>query len=409
MAAEVFNLNIDHGGGWLIGLSEDLKNYENNSLHIIFFHNNINSLEIHHIDNITYYAIPKKIMDPCKYEPNVETYLQGVIKAVNPDIIHIFGTEYPHTLAMMNVCPVDRTVVSIQGLVSVYSRHYISNLSFFMQPNSRIIKNYLRKKMILRQQKRFEIRGLFEVEALKKAKHVIGRTTWDYACTKQINKNVNYYFCNETLRGEFYKHKWTIDNCERFSIFVSQGVYPIKGLHIILQALSEILKFYPQAHLYIAGADITKGKSLTDRVGISYGQYIRELIEELQLIKHITFTGELNEKAMCMQFLKAHVFVSASSIENSPNSLGEAMILGVPSVSSCVGGVQDMLSHKEEGYLYPFDESYMLAHYVCEVFSNDEISLKLSERATKRALTTHNRENNLINLMKIYREIIKYN
>ncbi|MHC0036440.1 glycosyltransferase family 4 protein [Pseudoneobacillus sp. C159] len=402
MAAESFNIKAGNGGGWLVGMSEDLKNIDGNHLNIAFMHNNIKEVKERQIDNITYYAIPKNEINPCVYDQNTESYLKEVINTVKPDVIHIFGTEYPHTLAMMNICPVENTVISIQGLVSIYSRHYEASLPSLLP---RTFKNYLMRRLLNKQRREFEIRGKFEEQAIKKAKHVIGRTTWDYACIKQINNNVNYHFCNETLRGEFYNQKWDIKNCEKHSIFVSQAGYPIKGLHILLEAMPEILKRYPKTHLYIAGFDITNGEALADKLNISYGKYIKDLINTKGLRKHITFTGDLNEEQMCNQFLKANVFVSPSSIENSPNSLGEAMILGVPSVSSCVGGVQNLLNHQTEGFVYPFDEPYMLAHYVSSIFENDSLALTLSKKARKHALVTHNRENNIKTLIEIYRKI----
>ena len=108
---------------------------------------------------------------------------------------------------------------------------------------------------------------------------------------------------------------------------------------------------------------------------------------------------------MCDRFLKSHVFVSPSSIENSPNSVGEAMLLGVPVVSSDVGGVKNLLTHGEEGFVYPYDEPYMIAHYVCHLFGDDALAQTLSEHARAHAAHTHNREENLQKMLEIYREI----
>ena len=119
------------------------------------------------------------------------------------------------------------------------------------------------------------------------------------------------------------------------------------------------------------------------------------------------FTGILYEKQMCERHLKSHVFVCPSSIENSPNSLGEAMILGVPCVASDVGGVADMLKHQEEGFVYQADAPYMLAHFVCEVFADDEIALQISVNARKHAMRTHDPEKNLKALLSIYEQIIR--
>jgi glycosyltransferase involved in cell wall biosynthesis len=173
----------------------------------------------------------------------------------------------------------------------------------------------------------------------------------------------------------------------------------------MLEAMPEILKLYPNAHLYVAGADITKGKSLAAKLGVSYGKHIQGLINKFNLIKHITFTGELDEKQICQQFLRANVFVSASNIENSPNSLGEAMLLGVPCVASAVGGVQTLLKENVEGFIYPFDEPYMLAYYVCEVFGKEFLALEFSQNARTHASNTHNREINLKTINEIYKKI----
>ncbi len=50
---------------------------------------------------------------------------------------------------------------------------------------------------------------------------------------------------------------------------------------------------------------------------------------------------------MRQQFLLAETYLLCSSIENSPNSLGEAMLTGVPCAAAAVGGVPSMLSEKE--------------------------------------------------------------
>ena len=105
---------------------------------------------------------------------------------------------------------------------------------------------------------------------------------------------------------------------------------------------------------------------------------------------------------MCERYLKSHAFVCPSSIENSPNSLGEAMILGVPCVASDVGGVADLLKHREEGFVYQTDAPYMLAHYVSEIFANNELALDFSKKAREHAMNTHNQKKNMEDIIKIY-------
>ena len=81
------------------------------------------------------------------------------------------------------------------------------------------------------------------------------------------------------------------------------------------------------------------------------------------------------------------------------------MLLGVPTISSDVGGVKNMLKHNEEGFIYPFDETYMLAHYIMKIFEDNKLAKTISKNAQKHALDTHNKDKNFETLMKIYEDI----
>lgn len=397
-------------GGWLVNASSALAEQDGIELSIAFPKNGFNDLLVLNGTKINFYAFPP-VSEKDLSANKKNTYLRKILDESNPDIIHIFGTEYAHTLAMINVCVEQnkKTVISIQGLVSIYATHYMANLPTNIQ-NRFTLRDFLKQDNLKQQQSKFVKQGAFEIEALQKVRHVIGRTTWDRACTYQINPDAQYHFCNETLRDEFYKHTWDINQCEKHSIFVSQGSYPIKGLHFMLEALTLILKRFPNTKLYVGGHNITKTDILKDKLKISsYGKYIKELIERYGLQNNVVFTGILDEKQMCERHIKSHVFVCPSSIENSPNSLGEAMVLGVPCVASDVGGVADLLKHREEGFVYQTDAPYMLAHYICEIFKNDEFALDFSRGAREHAMCTHEREQNTNTLTAIYKDIFAEN
>lgn len=66
-----------------------------------------------------------------------------------------------------------------------------------------------------------EKQGKEEIFTLKKAKHCIGRTDWDYACAKQINPKIQYHFCNETLRPRFYESEWNYEECKKIRCFLA--------------------------------------------------------------------------------------------------------------------------------------------------------------------------------------------
>jgi glycosyltransferase involved in cell wall biosynthesis len=403
-ASQLMNEKPSPFGGWFVSASARLADNERISLSIAFPKNGLSDVRVLKGNKINYYAFsPVSEKDIRSNRQN--SYFEKILEQAKPDIIHIFGTEYAHTLAMVNACQKEKVVISIQGLTSVIAGHYLSGLPVNVQ-NRFTLRDFIKQDNLKQQRKKFIRRGRLEIEALQKVKHIIGRTTWDKACTSQINPGAKYHFCNETLREEFYQHTWDINKCERHSIFVSQGSYPIKGVHFMLEAMPLILKRFTDAKLYIGGNNILQSDTLKDRLKrSSYGKYIEELIKKYSLESCVKFTGVLDEKQMCERYLKSHVFVCPSSIENSPNSLGEAMILGVPCVASDVGGGSDMLKHREEGFVYQMDAPYMLAYYVCEIFSDTELAFQLSEKAREHARRTHDREINNATLINIYNQI----
>lgn len=403
------NKEVINEGGWLVGLTNSLLEIEDIDLTICFpvFHEE--KVIKGNIDNLYFYGIPMKGNEFLRYKKVKEEVFNNILNEVKPDIVHIFGTEYPHTLELVNACEevgiINKVVISIQGLCSICAQHYTAGLPNYMYKKKSFI-DFISRNSIYKQREDFIERGLYEREAIKKVKHIIGRTTWDKACVTQINPNINYHFCNETLRDEFYKHKWSLDNCEKHSIFVSQGSYPIKGLHNVIEALNIVKSLYKDVKLYVGGNKIIREDTFKERLKeSSYAAYLRKLIEKYDLKDNILFTGNLSENDMCNRFLKSHVFVLASSIENSPNSLGEAMLLGVPCISSYVGGVPDMITHKKEGFLYQEDAPYMLAKYICELFSNDELAMSFIESEQKKAKKIYDKKQNSKCLLNIYKSI----
>jgi len=405
-ASELMNDTPSPFGGWFNSTSKLVAESDDIELSIAFPKPKLNNVLTLNGQRIKYFAFPAP-QRPSGKERKDNGSLARILEEAKPDLVHIFGTELPHSNAMARLCNEKRVkcIIQIQGLVSVIANHYSAGLSERVQKRS-TFRNIILRDNIRQQQRLFASRGKLEIEAIGSVKHIIGRTTFDKACSTQINPEASYYHCNETLREEFYNHLWSIDSCERHSIFVSQASYPIKGLHQVLEAMPIILKKFPDTKLYVAGKDKTKATSFRDRLEMPYyGKYLRKIILKYGLENNVQFTGILDEKKMCQRYLQSHIFVCPSSIENSPNSLGEAMIFGVPSIASYVGGIPDLLVHNQEGYLYQFDAPYMLAHYVCEIFSNDRLAIEFSENARKHALETHDRDKNLSRLLEIYSEI----
>lgn len=407
IVADRLNLKRTEVAGWLIGLSEEIL--KNDSIELgICFPVQGEAYLFGSVGKLRYFGFPHKKTDPSKYDQSIETYLFNIIIDFQPDIVHIFGSEFPHTLAMTKVFgKPDRTIINIQGLASIIAQHYTLGLSPIVRKSS-TFRDFIRHDGIIQQVHKMFLRGRYEVAAIKNVDHVVGRTDWDEACTKKINPAIQYHICPETLRTPFYENSWNILNVERHSIFFSQAYYPVKGLHLVLNAFADLLRNYPDASLYVAGEDIFTDHSLKGRLRKSfYAHYIEKRMKKLKIMNRVVFLGILDEKQMCAQYLKSHVFLSASTIENESNSLSEAKLLGVPSVASFVGGVTNRIIQGIDGFLFPLNEPYMIAHYISKIFEDDGLATRVSISARTNALKLFDKEKNLETMMEIYQKVLK--
>jgi glycosyltransferase involved in cell wall biosynthesis len=408
------NKTFSNFGGWLDGLSSDLLNDMNTEVELaVAFPMSPQDepikgkVKIEESGNtLFYYGFPRISKNESIYDVRLEKYLADIVEEYNPDLVHIFGTEFAHTLAMTRVLQdMERIIINMQGVMRACAKKYDANLPEY------IIRRYtlrdcLRRDNVRDARTKFILRAGFEIEALNNVKHVVGRTDFDRLETKKINENRVYHKINETLRTPFYGEVWDINKAKKHSILFSQGNYPLKGLHFMLEALPEIKKKFPDVKLYIAGDRIVPDETMKSRLKVSsYGKYLHGLIRKYGIRDHVVFLGSLNAEEMIQAYLDNRVFVSSSVIENSPNSVAEAMLLGMPVVSSNVGGVPSMIDNQVEGLLTKEADIDELVDAVVRIFTDDDLAEKLGKQARKRALMTHNREKNYQDLMELYHEI----
>ena len=342
---------------------------------------------------------------PYVYRPELEERFREEICNFQPDVIHSWGVEYDHALAMVNAAEAEgmlgHTVASIQGLCGFITEHYADGVPEKEQKRS-TFRDFVRKDNIRQQQEKFRLRGVLEAEAVKKLHHVIGRTSWDYARAKELNPEITYHFCNETLRENFYEGQWSYETCRRHSVFASSCSYPVKGFHYLLEAMAIVRKTYPDATVSVTGRSYLGGswKDLLRRGG--YEAYLAKLTKQYHLEDALHFLGDLSAEEMKQAFLNANVFVLPSTMENSPNSLGEAMLLGVPSVAADVGGVKDLMVDEREGRIYEAGHVGDLAQHILELFAMEDRAADMGRVARKHALVTHDPEKNLNDLLAVY-------
>ena len=184
---------------------------------------------------------------------------------------------------------------------------------------------------------------------------------------------------NETMRQEFYEGRWKQEQTECHSIFLGQGDYPLKGMHFLLEAMGRLKGGLSGSELYVAGAALFPMKQPKDRCRLSaYGKYLLVLIRLYELQDRVIVLGRLSAEEMKAQFLRSSVFVCPSVMENSPNTIGEAMLLGVPVVASRTGGIPSMVEDGVTGLLFHNEDVEDLADSIDRVWSDHALAKELS-------------------------------
>lgn len=360
-------------------------------------------------DGICYISIPECSGSLEKKVNDFTNIFKDVVEKVKPDVVHIIGTEREYNYALLKAFNnPDKTIVSITGMVTYYSQHYLGGIDRSIL-KKKSLGDFIKRWGPLDEQRDFIKCAIYEKKLLEEAKYVFGRTSWDNTCSLLINPSLNYIHCGEIINPIYQTEHWDYKNCQKHSIFISQATYPIKGFHQLIEALPYILKKYPDTVINVAGFNLFDESSFMAKVKRNtYSKYLLGRMKKLGINKEtISFKGYLKPQDMLKQYLNANVFVLPSIIENSPNSLGEAMMVGVPCVASYVGGVGDMVENGKDGFTYPFNEPYKLAKYILNIFDNIDLANSLSLEAQQKARVFFNTNEVIETSFKTYERLGK--
>ena len=105
--------------------------------------------------------------------------------------------------------------------------------------------------------------------------------------------------------------------------------------------------------------------------------------------------------------LHSTVYCQPSYVENSPNSVAEAQMLGVPVVATNVGGTASMVEESKTGYLYPPTDPYMGAYFIGKLIADKDLNITMGEAGKAVAQVRHNADKIVEELYNVYKEIGK--
>lgn len=343
---------------------------------------------------------------------HIEMQCKKVIADFNPDVIHVHGTEYFYGCMSHDVYCGKPVVVSLQGILSACHVQLTGGLSpaetWWMNFNLRLIKygsTFLGDQTFWR-----EKRAEQEARIFRQQKYFIGRTEWDKAWVEYFNPQSRYFHVNETLRPPFYTTRRDVTKICRHTIYCGAAAgYALKGLHWLLRAVAALKGEFPDIQLRIAASSgrLDGRRSVMDRLkDDNYSMYLRRLIHKLGIEGNIMALPSLSAEAVADELKNAELFVLPSMCENSPNSLGEAMLVGTPAIATFVGGTPSILRDGVEGKLVPSGDPAALAGAIRRWFLHPEEAEACVEPARKTAFARHDARKNAEDTLKVYREVV---
>lgn len=394
-------------GGWMISLEDEVKKNPDIELSVAFFSET--ESEPYDFDGVRYYPmyLPKantKIGRVLSRYRSIESIdnkmlpvMLDVVKDARPDLIHIHGTEQRFGLIQDYVKDIP-IVFSIQGLVAPYSEKFYSGLPVAEVNKHESFLHKVRGIDVGRVYKNFIYRGKRECSYLKNASYVMGRTTWDNSVTRLFNSQRKYFVVNEILRQPFYNKKWDkkhFDSPVKIVSIISPGVY--KGLETLLKA-AKLLVSYSNFHF------------IWNVVGLSDVDDYVSLCEEYTKIKacdvNVCYKGLQNAGKLSDILVNSDLYCHVSHIENSPNSVCEAMLLGMPVIATFAGGTNSLIIDKEDGVLVQDGDPYSIAGTIVNLANDFDYCKKMGDAARKIASERHCPTNVAKELMDSYHKIL---
>jgi glycosyltransferase involved in cell wall biosynthesis len=244
----------------------------------------------------------------------------------------------------------------------------------------------------------FKKRVKREKEMMRNCSYIIGRTDWDRRISLILSPNSKYFHCDDLLRSDFYTSKRWLNNIHtRMILHSTLSSLNYKGIETILETAlllkkSNLLDF----EWHVAG--LNGNEELIQIIEKYYGHKFTDY--------GIIFNGNLNSERLIEMLLETDCFVHPSHIENSPNSVCEAMLLGVPVIATYAGGTSNLITNGIEGLLIQDGDPYSFAGAILELYKDNDLKTKISFNAEAKAREKHNRNKVLRDLLKIYDTVL---
>ena len=318
--------------------------------------------------------------------------LQRVMGDFRPALVYLFGLENKVSDVVLAVSEAP-VAVHLQGLLGPISKAYfppgMSEKTFLRHFS---VREHLLRNGYVYGYRQMCRRATREADRIRRADCVLGRTDFDRAVVMAAHPDARYFKVDELLRDVFYAH-------------AGEAPYQDRGRLKIVSTLSDTV--YKGLDLVLKTAASLKGRLALEWqvIGLDAGARLTGIFERELGIRAsdagIRFLGICDADTVCRTLLDADAYVHPSYIDNSPNSVCEAQMLGVPVIATEVGGVGSLIEDGVTGLLVPSGDADALADALLRLRGDLPLRERLGQAGARAAASRHDPEAVLSSLQNV--------
>lgn len=284
------------------------------------------------------------------------------IVALHPDIVHIHGTGLISSVLYKAI-----KSYGIPVLLTVHGLLHVEK------------KNALLKHPSLKHLYQLIVQSRTEFEVLNEADHIIVDTEYvanqikHLRAKKKITNLPWMYVVPQGIQSHFLTLQ-PINTKQQYILSVG-SISRRKGHLLLIKAFEKVHRAIPDVHLVIAG-------TLTEN---EYFSQMQGEIEKLHLSQFVQIHSNIAQEDLLTHYQKASLFALHSQEESQGIALVEAMAVGLPVVSTTVGGIPFVVKDGETGLLSMYGDVDAFADNLIKLLKKDDLRKWMSQVAHNAA------------------------
>lgn len=190
-----------------------------------------------------------------------------------------------------------------------------------------------------------------------------------------VPNGVNMNIYNGIERDYDFRRKYAMDN-EKIILFMGRLVYE-KGIQHLIDAMPKVLNGYNDAKLVICG----KGGMMDE---------LKAQAERLGIANKVYFAGYMNGKDVPKMYKAADISVFPSTYEPFGIVALEAMLAENPVIVSDIGGLDEIVQHRENGMKAYCGNSNSIADSILELLYDHKLCSEITRKAKNKVRNEYN-------------------